>query len=326
MSSEPIDPALVHADELGSVSPRARPRLPADRPRRGRVADDAAGNRYLDAVERRVDGLVPRCRRRRHRFGRRAPAAARSVSSTTSSSRARRRSELARRADRARAEASSRVHFASGGAEANETAAPAGPRLPRRARRAGSAGSVISPAQAYHGPTMATLALTGRPGLQPPVRAVPAAAPPRAAADAALRPERRGGARGDRAGVETHGASTIAAFFCEAVRAAAMPAFTPPDAFWRGPGRAARAARIPGLPRRGRDRAWAAPGTGSTPTQLPFDAGHRATAKGLGAGMPPVGGRPLPGHVYDAVAAGSRSSSSATPGTARRCRARSAWP
>src|SRR6266513_2030709 len=43
----------------------------------------------------------------------------------------------------------SRVRFVTGGAEAKRW-------------------QVISPAQAYHGPTMATLGLTGRPGLQAP--------------------------------------------------------------------------------------------------------------------------------------------------------------
>src|SRR3989442_4667409 len=60
-----------------------------------------------------------------------------------------------------------RVRFVTGGAEANEMAIQLARRYhvdrgePRRWQ-------VISPAQAYHGPTMATLALTGRPGLQRP--------------------------------------------------------------------------------------------------------------------------------------------------------------
>jgi adenosylmethionine-8-amino-7-oxononanoate aminotransferase len=60
-----------------------------------------------------------------------------------------------------------RVHFTSGGAEANETAL----RLARsyhveRGDRART--RIISPAQAYHGPTMATLGLTGRAALRAP--------------------------------------------------------------------------------------------------------------------------------------------------------------
>src|SRR6202165_5866509 len=58
-----------------------------------------------------------------------------------------------------------RVRFVTGGAEANEMAL----QIARRYhvdRGDSKRWQVISPAQAYHGPTMATLALTGRPGLQ----------------------------------------------------------------------------------------------------------------------------------------------------------------
>src|SRR5437667_10040825 len=61
-----------------------------------------------------------------------------------------------------------RVRFVTGGAEANEMAI----QLARRYhvdRGQRKRWQVISPAQAYHGPTMATLALTGRPGLQRPL-------------------------------------------------------------------------------------------------------------------------------------------------------------
>ena len=60
-----------------------------------------------------------------------------------------------------------RVHFVTGGAEANETAL----RLARsyHVERGDTARwRIVSPAQAYHGPTMATLGLTGRPGLRRP--------------------------------------------------------------------------------------------------------------------------------------------------------------
>src|SRR5437764_3260862 len=60
-----------------------------------------------------------------------------------------------------------RVRFTTGGAEANEMAI----QLARRYhvdRGEPNRWQVISPAQAYHGPTTATLALTGRPGLQRP--------------------------------------------------------------------------------------------------------------------------------------------------------------
>ena len=61
-----------------------------------------------------------------------------------------------------------RVHFVTGGAEANECAL----RMARSyhvERGEPNRWRVISPAQAYHGPTRATLALTGRPGLQGPL-------------------------------------------------------------------------------------------------------------------------------------------------------------
>jgi len=61
-----------------------------------------------------------------------------------------------------------RARFVTGGAEANEMAL----QLARRYhvdRGESKRWQVISPAQAYHGPTMATLALTGRPGLKRPL-------------------------------------------------------------------------------------------------------------------------------------------------------------
>src|SRR5437870_4089388 len=60
-----------------------------------------------------------------------------------------------------------RVRFVTGGAEANEMAIQIA-RQYHVDRGEPKRWQVISPAQAYHGPTMATLALTGRPGLQRP--------------------------------------------------------------------------------------------------------------------------------------------------------------
>ena len=57
-----------------------------------------------------------------------------------------------------------RVRFATGGAEANELALKLA-RAYHVERGESQRWQVISPAQAYHGPTMETLALTGRPGL-----------------------------------------------------------------------------------------------------------------------------------------------------------------
>src|SRR3989442_687683 len=60
-----------------------------------------------------------------------------------------------------------RVRFVTGGAEANEMAIQMA-RAYHVERGDPKRWQDISPAQAYHGPTMATLGLTGRPGLQAP--------------------------------------------------------------------------------------------------------------------------------------------------------------
>jgi len=60
-----------------------------------------------------------------------------------------------------------RVKFTTSGADANELAIQLA-RSYHVERGEPDRWQVISPAQAYHGPTMETLALTGRPGLQGP--------------------------------------------------------------------------------------------------------------------------------------------------------------
>src|SRR5947208_15448218 len=60
-----------------------------------------------------------------------------------------------------------RVRFVSGGSKANETALQLA-RITHLDRGETDRGRVISPAQAYHGPTMGTLALAGRRALQDP--------------------------------------------------------------------------------------------------------------------------------------------------------------
>lgn len=196
-----------------------------------------------------------------------------------------------------------RVHFVSGGAEANETAV----RLVRSyhvERGETRRWRIISPAQAYHGPTAVTLGLTGRQGLQHPYepyivpqphippstwRFDPSGEAALAALDAIL----------DDCGDE------VAAFLCEPVSAAALPAYSPPDAFWRG--LAERRERhgflivldevVTGM---GRTGTWFAA------EQLPFVPDVITTAKGLGAGYAAVGAVLCRQEVYDAVAAGSR--------------------
>ena len=90
-----------------------------------------------------------------------------------------------------------RVRLVSGGSEANETALQLA-RLYHVERGETERWRVISPAQSYHGSTMGTLALNGRPRAPGAVHAVPRVAPPHPALDLAVRPDRRGGARGAR--------------------------------------------------------------------------------------------------------------------------------
>ncbi len=197
-----------------------------------------------------------------------------------------------------------RVHFTSGGAEANETAL----RLARAyhvERGEPQRRRIISPAQAYHGPTMATLALAGRAGLRAPFDPfvvdqlhIPPATwrfdPSGAEALAAL----------DRV-LEEAGPDSVAAFFAEPVSAAALPGYSPPDAFWHG------------LDERRREHGFlvcldeVVTGMGRTGTwfaaeQLPIEPDIITTAKGLGAGYAAVGAMLCHQRVYDAVAAGSR--------------------
>lgn len=212
--------------------------------------------------------------------------------------------ELARELVALAPEGFTRVHFVTGGAEANETAV----RLARSyhvERGEPNRWRIISPAQAYHGPTAATLSLAGRPGLHhhyspylapqlhiPPStwRFDPSGEAALAALDGAL---------------EEAGPETVSAFFCEPVSAAALPAYSPPQRFWEG--LAERRERhgflicldevVTGM---GRTGTWFAA------EQLPFVPDVITTAKGLGAGYAAVGAVVCRKEVYRAVAEGSR--------------------
>jgi adenosylmethionine-8-amino-7-oxononanoate aminotransferase len=197
-----------------------------------------------------------------------------------------------------------RAYFVTGGAEANEAAL----RLARTyhvERGEPKRWRIISPAQAYHGPTIATLALTGRPGLHgpltnylPPVLHIP--------------PTTRRFDETGEAALEALdrilakvGPETVAAFFCEPIGAAALPAHKPPDRFWEG--LAERREEhgflicfdeiVTGL---GRSGNWFAA------DDLPLVPDVIATAKGLGAGYTAIGAALCHEGVYDAVANGSR--------------------
>ena len=197
-----------------------------------------------------------------------------------------------------------RVHFVTGGAEANETAV----RLARSyhvERGAPQRWQVVSPAQAYHGPTVATLSLTGRPGLHhhytpyltPHLHIPPSTWRFDPTGEAALEAL-------DRA-LEEAGPGTVSAFFCEPVSAAALPGYSPPERFWQG------------LAERRDEHGFlicldeVVTGMGRTGTwfaaeQLPFVPDVITTAKGLGAGYAPIGAVLCRDEVYQAFAEGSR--------------------
>jgi adenosylmethionine-8-amino-7-oxononanoate aminotransferase len=194
-----------------------------------------------------------------------------------------------------------RVRLVSGGSEANETAL----RLARSyhvERGDPDRWRVITQAQAYHGSTMGTLALSGRssvqgpftPYLAPHLHVPPADDPTGAAALDAL----------DRA-LDEAGPDTVAAYFCEPVSAAALPGYSPPDAFWEG--LAERRERhgflvcfdevVTGI---GRVGTWLAA------DQVPIQPDIVSIGKGLGAGHAPLGAVLCTQQVYDALDQGSR--------------------
>ena len=197
-----------------------------------------------------------------------------------------------------------RVRFVSGGSEANETALQLA-RIYHVDRGQTERWRVISQAQAYHGSTMGTLALTGRRALQEPYTPYLADhlhIPPSTwrfdpSGEAALQEL-------DRL-IEEGGADTIAAFFCEPVSAAALPGYAPPERFWLG--LAERRERhgflicfdevVTGI---GRTGTWLAA------HQLPIEPDIVAVGKGLGAGHAPLGAVLCGQHVYDAIDRGSR--------------------
>src|SRR5437870_10796443 len=198
----------------------------------------------------------------------------------------------------------SRVRFVTGGAEANEMAI----QLARRYhvdRGESQRWQVISPAQAYHGPTMATLALTGRPGLQRPFEPYLPRHPHIPPSTWRFDPTGQQALDALDRALEAAGPETVSAYFCEPISAAALPAYTPPARFWQG--LAERREKhgflicfdeiVTGIGRTGH---WFAAET------LPLAPDIIATAKGLGAGYAAVGAVLCADHVYQAFAGGSR--------------------
>jgi adenosylmethionine-8-amino-7-oxononanoate aminotransferase len=187
-----------------------------------------------------------------------------------------------------------RVKFASGGSEANEAAV----RLARAYhvdRGRPERWRVISLAQAYHGSTIGTLALSGRRrSLQDPY--------------GEYMPDYRHFfpptlKELDRV-LKEAGPETVSAFFAEPISAAAMPGYSPPDEFWAG--LAERRERygfvvcfdeiVTGV---GRTGSWLAA------HQLPIDPDIVTIGKGIGAGYWPLAAVLCREHVYDALAEGS---------------------
>ena len=197
-----------------------------------------------------------------------------------------------------------RVRLVSGGSEANETALQLA-RLYHVERGDTARWRVISPAQAYHGSTMGTLALTGRRTVHEPYS-------PYLAEHLHLSPSTwRTDPTGEAALAELDllleeaGPETVAAFFIEPVSAAALPAYSPPERFWQGldERRSEHGFLIcfdevvTGI---GRVGSWLAA------DQLTLEADIVAIGKGLGAGYAPLGAALCREHVYDAIDRGSR--------------------
>jgi adenosylmethionine-8-amino-7-oxononanoate aminotransferase len=190
-----------------------------------------------------------------------------------------------------------RARFVTGGSEANEMAL----RLARQYhvdRGEPERWRVISPAQAYHGATFGTLALTGRGTLRHPFE-------PYLADHLHIPPPDDDGLAALDVALEEAGPETVAAFFCEPVSAAALPAYSPPESFWTG--LEERRDRhgflvcfdevVTGL---GRTGAWFAG------QELPLEPDIVTFGKALGAGYAPLAGLLCREHVYDAVAGESR--------------------
>jgi adenosylmethionine-8-amino-7-oxononanoate aminotransferase len=197
-----------------------------------------------------------------------------------------------------------RVKFASGGSEANEAAM----RLARAYhvdRGRPERWRIISPAQAYHGSTMGTLALSGRrKSLQDPYADYMPAylhIPP---STSRLDPTGEQALRELDLALKEAGPETVSAFFCEPVSAAAMPGYTPPDRFWEG--LAERREKhgflvcfdeiVTGV---GRVGSWLAA------HQLPIEPDIVTIGKGIGAGYWPLAAVLCREHVYVALAEGS---------------------
>jgi adenosylmethionine-8-amino-7-oxononanoate aminotransferase len=295
--------ALIDSSATHVLPPEFDRRYPLIVRGRGVWAEDASGRRYLDAMsggsmaltlghgrEDLIDAAYEQARRIAFAHNERLTNPA--------------QEQLAQDLVAVAPEGMERVHFVTGGAEANECAL----RMARSyhvERGEPSRWRVISPAQGYHGPTMATLALTGRAGLQGPLTPYIKEQPHIPPSTWRFDPTGEQALEALDAVLEQVGPETVSAFFAEAISAAALPAYTPPERFWEG--LAERRERhgflicldevVTGM---GRSGGWFAA------DRLPFTPDVIATAKGLGAGYAAIGAAICHVRVYEAVAAGSR--------------------
>ena len=178
-----------------------------------------------------------------------------------------------------------RVRFTSGGSEANEMAL----RLVRQYfvdRGQPERWQIVSPAQAYHGSTLGTLGLPGRPALQYPF--------------GEYLPGHLHIPPGDLDALDEVLDDSVAAFFCEPVSAASYPAYSPSDDFWRG------------LEERRKEHGFlvvfdeVVTGMGRTGSwfayqQLPLVPDIVSGGKGLGAGYAPLAAVLCTQQVFDAI-------------------------
>jgi adenosylmethionine-8-amino-7-oxononanoate aminotransferase len=298
-----VSEAGIPAEETRLFPPELDRRYPVAVGGEGAWLEDATGKRYLDAMSGGSMALTLGYGRRDLVNAARTQALELSyVHNEALTNRAQER--LADELVAVAPPGFSRVHFVTGGAEANEAAL----RLARAYhvdRGEPERWRVISPAQAYHGPTIATLALTGRPGLQgsltpylPAFLHIPPATP-------RFDPTGEGTLEALDQVIAEAGPDTISAFFCEPISAAALPAFKPPDRFWEGLAERRERHRflicfdeiVTGM---GRSGSWFAA------NDLPFVPDVIATAKGLGAGYAAIGAALCHERVYEAIASGSR--------------------
>ncbi len=291
---------LIESDRTHVLPLELDRRYPVIARGKGAWVEDAAGNHYLDAMS--GGSMAATLGHGRADLAAAARAQAERLAFVHNERLTNPwQEQLARELIEVAPEGMTRVRFVTSGSDANEMAIQLA-RSYHVERGEPERWQIVSPAQAYHGPTMQTLGLTGRPGLQGPFGPyLPTHLhiPP-----STWRFDPTG--QGSLDALDAHLESTpISAFFCEPISGAALPGYTPPPAFWEG--LAERRERhgflvifdevVTGV---GRTGEWfAAAKTACPPDMI-------ATAKGLGAGFAAIGAVIVRDRVYDAIARGSR--------------------